>query len=240
MPDDPRRTVERVRALVDAAAVPGREGFDRLCDLCDAVVPAVAVSTATVSVLTDLGLMLVAHGGPDAGPALVDREVAAGEGPGIEACRRDRPVLVSDLLGGAEARWPGLAMGLDRDDVRAVFAFPLQVGAARLGVLEMTRPEPVALGADQTRTALAFAEVATEILLDVEADRGGIGPSDHASRAVGQRAEVYQAQGLVMVDLGVDLTEAMLRMRSYALTHRIDLDELALQILAGTVRLDAD
>ena len=47
------------------------------------------------------------------------------------------------------------------------------------------------------------------------------------------RAEVHQAQGMVMVDLGVDLTDALIRMRAHAFARGIPLVELAREILAG-------
>ena len=60
-----------------------------------------------------------------------------GEGPCVDAYQLDRPVLEPDLAEPAAPRWlafagPALAAG-----VRAVFGFPLHVGAVRLGALNL-------------------------------------------------------------------------------------------------------
>ena len=52
---------------------------------------------------------------------------------------------------------------------------------------------------------------------------------------VDPRAEVHQAQGMVMVDLGVDLADALVRMRAHAFAVGIPLIDLARAIIAGFV-----
>ena len=71
-----------------------------------------------------------------------------------------------------------------------MFAFPLQVGAMCLGVLDVYASQPGSLTDEQVGMALATARRATVILLD-----GGPGLGD----AIDHRAEIYQAQGVVMV-----------------------------------------
>ncbi len=51
------------------------------------------------------------------------------------------------------------------------------------------------------------------------------------------RSEVYQAQGMVMIDLGIGLADALARMRAHAFASGIDLDVLARDIIAGRTRL---
>ena len=57
-------------------------------------------------------------------------QFSLGEGPCFEAYRTRRPVLIPDLAAVAPTRWPGYAMAAHDHGVRAVFALPLQVGAA--------------------------------------------------------------------------------------------------------------
>ena len=49
------------------------------------------------------------------------------------------------------------------------------------------------------------------------------------------RAEIHQAQGMVMVDLSVDLAEALLRMRAHAFQGGLPLIQVARAIIAGLV-----
>ena len=50
--------------------------------------------------------------------------------------------------------------------------------------------------------------------------------------ALERRAEIHQAQGMVMVDLEVDLAEALLLMRAHAFSRDVSLLEVAREILA--------
>ena len=56
----------------------------------------------------------------------------------MDAFAQGRPVLVSDLAArSAELRWPAFAPAAVAAGALAVFAFPLQIGAIRVGVLSL-------------------------------------------------------------------------------------------------------
>ena len=78
---------------------------------------------------------------------------------------------------------------------------------------------------------LIFAEVATELLLD--SSPTGTHPDPDLRAALQARNEVYQAQGMVTVDLGVTLEVALARMRAAAFSEGISLQQLAAEIVAG-------
>jgi AmiR/NasT family two-component response regulator len=50
--------------------------------------------------------------------------------------------------------------------------------------------------------------------------------------------EVYQAQGMVMVDLGVGLDEALVRLRGHAFVEGRPVAAVARDIVAGRLRLE--
>jgi hypothetical protein len=127
-----------------------------------------------------------------------------------------------------------------RTGVRAVFAFPLQVGAARLGVLDVFRDRHGPLTADELRQALLIGEIAVDALLDRHERHGGNPDHDDLDEAVEGRAEVFQVQGMVMVQLGVSIGEAMARMRAYAYAENRRLREVARDIVARRLRFDPD
>lgn len=163
-----------------------------------------------------------------------------GEGPTLEACRRRLPVLVPDL--GQEPRWPGFGQAAAAAGAVAAYALPLRVGATLLGALTLYASEPGPLSRSQTRTALVLAEIGVETLVDGSV-AGRPGPGDALApfrQAIDGQAHIYQAQGMVMVQLGVTLTEALARMRAHAYAQGLTLDALSAAVVDGTTTLDQD
>jgi AmiR/NasT family two-component response regulator len=64
--------------------------------------------------------------------------------------------------------------------------------------------------------------------------------SEGLAEAVEYRAELFQAQGMVMVQLGVPIGEALARMRAYAYAHGRRLDQVAADVLARRLHFDRD
>jgi hypothetical protein len=122
--------------------------------------------------------------------------------------------------------------------VRAVFALPLQVGAARLGVMDIFRDEAGSLAIEALRRALTFAEVATATMLDGQRSPESL--DNLLLGSVDNRYEVYQAQGMIMVQLGVPLADAMVRIRAYAYAHNRRLNDVAADIVTGKLVLEPD
>jgi hypothetical protein len=121
----------------------------------------------------------------------------------------------------------------------AVFAFPLQIGAARLGVLDVFRDRVGGLSDQHLADALRFAEVTVAALLDRQED-GDAGAPDGLIDAVGNRAELFQAQGMVMVQIGGTITEAMARMRAYAYAESRSLSKVARDVVARALSFERD
>ena len=164
---------------------------------------------------------------------LAELQFTCNEGPGLVAFRTHRPVLVSDLER-VPARWPGFASLAIERGARGVFSFPLQEGAASLGVLELYADHSAGLDRQDLALAGAFAKIAGEIILDGGTTLGGeLDPGLAVS--LGDRDRVHQAQGMVMVDLGTSLADALARMRAHAFSRNLTLVEIAHQVIAGTL-----
>jgi hypothetical protein len=161
-----------------------------------------------------------------------------GEGPCIDAFASRRPVLTADLAETEAYQWPVYAPAARDDGVRAVFAFPLQVGAARLGVMDIFRDRVGALTDEELRTAFGFVEVTVDALLDMQEDKDTHDDHRAAVLDVGRRAELFQAQGMVMVQLGVTIGEALVRMRAYAYAENRRLEDIARDVVNRQLRLD--
>ena len=78
-----------------------------------------------------------------------------GEGPCVDAFHQDWPVLEPDLAI-PSSRWPAFSGPAVEAGARAVFGFPLQVGAVRLGALNLYRDRPGPLTDEQHADALSW------------------------------------------------------------------------------------
>src|SRR4051794_2156881 len=85
-------------------------------------------------------------------------QFSLGEGPCVEAFAERRPVLIPDLALVADGQWPVFAHAARRTAARAVFVFPLQLGAIAVGVLDLYHQEPGALNGDGLTGALRAAD----------------------------------------------------------------------------------
>nr|WP_281286757.1 GAF and ANTAR domain-containing protein [Catellatospora sichuanensis] len=204
--------------------------------LCSAAARALSASGTGLTVMADSGLRGVTAASDAPTERLEELQLTLGEGPCIDAYGSMRPVLVPDLADGAMTRWPVYAPAVHAEGVRAVFAFPLQVGAARLGVMDVFRSETGMLSPDELTLALTFAEIAVATLLDGH-DRGGAADG-WLDDPLGSRAELFQAQGMVMVQLRVSLAEAMVRMRAHAFVHDLRLYDVAADVVARRLSFD--
>jgi hypothetical protein len=219
------------RSVHDKPAIVGR--MQRLCRAAARALPATGVG---ISLIAETGTQMMVAASGERTEQLEELQFALGEGPCLDAHATRRPVLNSDVLA-AGGRWPGYARAVEELGVRAVFAFPLQVGAARMGAMDVYRDQAGGLSEEALAQALTFAEVATSDLLDSQLEPGG---SEILRDAVDNRYEVYQAQGMAMVQLRVNLSEAMARIRAHAYAENRRLSDVAGDIVAGRLVLEAD
>jgi len=207
--------------------------------LCGAAVRALSASGAGISVMTEGGPPGVAAASDATSRLMAEMQFVVGEGPCMDAFALRRPCLQPDLADGPRGRWPGYAAEALEQGTRAVFAFPLQVGGARLGVMDIYRDYPGSLRPEHLGLALSFADVAVAILLDGQDQAVGNDSAVGLDEALEYRSELYHAQGMVMIQLRVSLAEAMVRLRAQAYSEERRLGEIARDVVAGTLRLEA-
>ena len=224
--DEYRRAVRR---LIDRQPA----HLDPLQRVCLAAVEALSACGAGISVMDSFGTRGVGVTSDPVTERVEELQFVLGEGPGIDAFAARRPVLTADLADAAVRHWPVYAPAAGGDGVRAAFAFPLQMGAARLGVLDVYRDRVGSLTGAELRTALGLAEITMATLLDLHED-------DAAVLDVGHRAALFQAQGMVMVQLGVSIGEALARMRAHAYAEDRRLEEVARDVVDGRLRWDGN
>jgi hypothetical protein len=214
----------------------------RLRRICGAATLTLSATVVAVSVLATGGARGVSAISGTGDRRLEELQFLLGEGPCVDALATRRPVLVPDLVDGAAARWPAYAPAAYECGARAVFAFPLQIGAARLGMLEFFREESGPLSTSEILHALTYAEIAVKALLDAQ-DKAVDGPgsnglADGLADEVELSAELFQAQGMVMVQLGVGLAEAIARIRAYTFAENRRMHEVARDIVGRRIRFD--
>ncbi|WP_242882275.1 ANTAR domain-containing protein [Actinomadura litoris] len=95
---------------------------------------------------------------------------------------------------------------------------------------------------EQLADALVFARIALTVTVDTVGSDGTDGRSTPAvPGGLGQdRAEVYQATGMVAVQLNADLDEALSRLRAHAFSTGVSLAEIAQQVLDRVLRFTPD
>ncbi len=230
---------ERRRRIQERLAGPGTPSLDskRLCVVC-----------AEVTGVDGAGIMLmsgdVARGSvctTDAVSALIEElQYSLGEGPCVDAHRLDVPVLEPDLAKPRTARWLAFSGPALEAGVRAVFGFPLRVGAVRLGALNLYGRAPGPLTIEQHADALVMADVAAQAVLVMQADA----PPDQLAAELESGADfqyvVHQATGMVAAQLDVTVGQALIRLRAHAFGNGRRLPEVARDVVERRLRMDAD
>jgi hypothetical protein len=232
--------LDRIWGLVaeQAAAHGGRL---TAADACVAAVAGVRVTGAWLSAASgrdDGHLMRVTD---PVGQRLTELELTLGEGPALDTSVTGGLVLAADLLDAESGRrWPAFAPAACQAGAAAVFAFPLTVGGIRAGVLGLYRDRPGPLSGDQLGDALLFADTATLLLLDGQAQEQPAesgGPGGQPWELAWHRAEIDQATGMLTEQLGVSITDAFARLRAYAYANDRRLADVARDIVARRLRL---
>ena len=239
------RRLARVWGLIaEQAAVRG--GRVAAADVCAAVVPGVQVTGAWLSAALDAQAGHLMQVTDEVSRQLAELQLTLGEGPLFDASVSGGPILASDLADGESwARWPGFAPAASQAGAAAVFAFPLVVGVIRAGVLGLYRDRPGSLSDFQLGDALTFADSATMLLLDGQDGAGGAtgpgdGPGGQPAGLAFYRAEIDQATGMLTEQLGVNITDAFVRLRAYAYVNNLQLADVARDIVARRLRLFPD
>ncbi|MFI9761134.1 GAF and ANTAR domain-containing protein [Streptomyces sp. NPDC051963] len=235
----------RIQVLVagQAARRGGRVG---VVDVCTAAVAALPVGGAGVSAMSRVAGSHPLCSTDDISEQLEVLQLMLGEGPCVDAFLQGSPVLTPDLLTGhLQDRWTLFADAALEAGARAVFAFPLQTGAIIPGVLDLYAGVPTVLDAEELADALAFADLATLLLLDARIDEtdapaGRRSPDRNVEDLGGYRAEIDQATGILTVQLGIGIDEAFVRLRAHAYGQGRRLADVAADVVAHRLRFSPE
>ncbi|MBW5423805.1 ANTAR domain-containing protein [Streptomyces sp. BG9H] len=199
---------------------------------------ALGVDGVAVSVTVGSGLNELLWSTPGVSTQLEDLQFTLGEGPGPEVAASGTAVSVPDLMREPVDRWPvllpeGLALG-----IRAVFCLPLLAGSACLGTMTLQRARPGPLEEIPLADAWIVTHALTAALVQDAGQWGAFAAAEDGSDFY--RAAVHQATGMISVQAGVSLAEALIRLRAHAFRHGRPLNEVAEDVVARRVHFRHD
>lgn len=213
----------------------GSLGPHELCLCCVSALP-VERAAISVSVASDNWEMLGAS--DETAARLETQQILTGEGPAVDAVARGGPILVDDLATQFD-RWSGLMSALGADARGALFAFPLQIGAISVGVLDLGRDEPVSLNPPEMTTILAVTDIVTMVLLSRASHaEDDIGRHDEWWTPSPSSSEIHQATGMVVAQLAVPVRVAYLRLRAHAFANDLPLLDVAREVIERRLRFN--
>src|SRR4051794_17327159 len=211
----------------------------RICELC---VQMLGISGAGIAMVTAEGHRGVVCATDDVAAKIEELQLTLGEGPCIDAATALAPVLVPDLEDASDLaveRWTAFIPGATETGVRAVFAFPLRVGAISVGVIDLYRDQPGQLDASKLTAALMAADAAALALLYTDVTGENAFPDDQDWPASYQ-LQVHQATGMVMAQTGLTIDQAFVMLRARAFADNRALVDLAGDVVARRVRFSME
>jgi hypothetical protein len=222
-----------------AATAESQSQPERICELC---ADQLDISGAGLSMITSAGARGIVCATDDVSARIEDLQFTLGEGPCFESARSGSPILIPDLGQPEDLavdRWPTFMAGAMAAGVRALFVFPLRVGAISVGALDLYRDRAGDLSAQELLSALMAADAAALSLLRLEVGRAAVF-SDNPDTKVGYQFQVHQATGMVQVQLGVGTEEALVTLRARAFALGRPLVAVAADVVERRMRFTAE
>jgi ANTAR domain/GAF domain len=161
---------------------------------------------------------------------LEDLQEVLGQGPGPDAYRSGQAVTAELGSAAAVAQWPMFAAAARAAaGGAALYALPIRPEGPVLGVLTLHQLTPRPLNCE-TAAALFLADALGAALLQDLDGQDELGAGPWASRA-----QVHQATGMVIAQLGVGADDALALLRAHAYAHDTSVDAIAAQVVGRSL-----
>jgi hypothetical protein len=218
------------------------ERYDRddspTLSLCRAATEVMELDGASITLTSSDEEMTSLCASGNVAQSLSDLEITVREGPGTNAIRAGTLVSENDLLDSPRQRWPLYTPGALELGARAVFGYPVRVGAIRFGVLSLFRLSPGPLSSDQATDGYLMASVVARSVLSMQA---GASPGEllgefHGAARLDFR--VHQAAGMLAVQGSMPVKDALVALRAHAFSSDTELSILAEHVVTRKTRLD--
>ncbi len=169
---------------------------------------------------------------------LGDLHFSLGEGPGTDAHSSGTVIVEPDLREPVWGRWPAFTPPAVSAGVAAIFGFPVRVGAVRIGALYLYRLRQGALAEGQYADATVMADVAARAILGMQAGAALGTVAEEIMVESDLHFVVYQAAGMISVQLHVSVAEALVRLRARAYADGRNVSDLAADVVELVTRVD--
>jgi hypothetical protein len=224
---------------IDHLSSPATPGVSTEARLCSALVDALSLSGGSITVF--------GHNGNQS-TICVTNTVAAqcdtlqfelGVGPRWEALATGVPVLCPDLSDTAHTAWPMFSSSAMEVGAAAVFAFPIKIGAATVGVVDLYCSHPRRLDAHQVSLADSTASRMAATVVQSAAESANDPDAVEHPMAPALRREVHQATGMIQAQLDTSATDAFTRLRAHAFASGRPVEDIARAVVARQLDFSA-
>ena len=224
-----------IYALMDRVEHASSNGFA----LCAVAADFMALDGAAIALISEDDDLMPLCTSNTAASALMDLEISVGEGPSVDASRGDA-IEDTDLVATSDSNWSTYRPEAVALGARAVFGYPVRLGAIRFGTLSLFRNRPGPLDEGQSSDAYLMASVIGRSIL---AEQAGGSPGGLVGELDGVSMldfRVHQAAGMVAIQGSMSVKEALVFLRAHAFGISCQLSILAERVVSGTTRLAPD
>ncbi len=205
--------------------------------LCASFVTEFGVSGASISVVSYLGRQSTICSSDATAARVESLQFELGEGPHWDAFESRAPVLCSDLDAADETRWPLFVDAARGLGIHAIFAFPMLMGAALVGVVDLYSTTARTVDRDFASRASHAASRAAHASVQRALHSAAHHASAESPMAPALRREVHQATGMILSQLEVSATAAFARLQGHAFATGQPIEEVAREVVLGNLVL---
>ncbi len=226
---------ERLVNIFDLMARRERAG-DGPGSLCEVAALTMEVEGAAIVLTAPTGPLTCFCSSSEVAHSLVDLEITLGEGPFSVATTSDESVELTNTSSAHESNWPSYVGAAAELVARAVYAFPLRIGAIRLGALGLYHSRAGPLSEDQSINGYLMASVVARAVLALEAGApsGLLAPVLHDELSVD--VTLHQASGMVAVQGSMSVADAQVALRARAFSTGEKLFDVVRSVINRDVR----
>ena len=209
--------------------------------LCANFLDALPVTGAAVSVFGGAVPETAVCATDELAARLDELQFDLGEGPRWEAARTRVPVLEPRVREGAHPLWPVFFSALLDTEVEALYVFPLILGTLDVGIVELYSTTSKALDRTDRAKALVLANQTAWTLLDrLLRIKESTASATTTEASPLSRREIHQATGMVLVQMNVTPTDALLLLRGHAFAHGKTVRTVAGEVVARQLQFSPE
>jgi len=201
-------------------------------DLCAVFVATVPVERAAISTLRRPFDIETVGASDTVASALDEVQIDLGEGPCWDALASRSPVVLAHLGADRPSAWPAFTEAVAAYGVTSVYAFPLTLGTLEIGAIDLYNhvADPLTdaqLAGVSSLTGITALQVVRHSMAHRDDDPSEDGPFS--------RREVHQATGMVIAQMGVSATDALLLLRAHSYSTGRPVREIAADVVARRI-----